>query len=94
MYIPSIGLFMLMVWGFAGLVGSRPHKRMILAGAGGMVLAGCLACTWIQLKYWRNDEALFRHTIKVTTDNYLAYDRLGNALDAAGRGAEALVCFA
>ena len=94
MYIPSIGLFMLVVFGFDELMGSRPHKRMILAGAGGIVLTGCLACTWIQLKYWRDDETLFRHTIEVTTDNYLAYDRLGNALDAAGRHDEALACFA
>jgi tetratricopeptide (TPR) repeat protein len=93
-YIPSIGLFLLIVWGLNTLSDSWPHKRCWLAAAGTLALAGCLACTWGQLKCWQDSEKLFRHAIAVTTDNYIAYDGLGNALDASGKSDQALACYA
>jgi protein O-mannosyl-transferase len=93
-YIPSIGLFLLIVWGLDALVDSWQHKPFLLSAAGTLALAGCLACTWNQLKYWQDSERLFRHAIAATTANYTAYDGLGNTLEASGKHEEALACYA
>ncbi|MCX6925947.1 MAG: tetratricopeptide repeat protein [Verrucomicrobia bacterium] len=90
MYIPSIGLFVLVVWGLDALLDHWRFKRLVLAGVGTIALAGCLACTWFQLGYWQNSEKLFRHGIEVTTDNYMAYDALGIFFGDQGRYEEAL----
>jgi protein O-mannosyl-transferase len=92
MYIPSIGLFLLIVWGLDALLGSWPYKRCLLGAAGTLALGGCLVCTWHQLKYWQDSERLFRHAIAATRNNYVAYDWLGIALEAAGKFDEALAC--
>ena len=92
MYIPSIGLFLLIVWGLDALLGSWPYKRCLLGAAGTLALGGCLVCTWHQLKYWHDSERLFRHAIAVTRNNYVAYDWLGIALEVAGKFDEALAC--
>jgi tetratricopeptide (TPR) repeat protein len=91
MYIPSIGLFILVVWGLNDLPGSWPQKQKIVALAGTVALAGCLACTWVQLKYWQDSISLFRHAMEVTTDNYVACACLAQALDAIGQEDEALI---
>jgi tetratricopeptide (TPR) repeat protein len=91
MYIPSIGLFILVVWGLNDLPGSWPQKQKIVVLAGTAALAGCLACTWVQLKYWQDSISLFRHAMEVTTDNHVACACLAQALDAIGQEDEALI---
>ena len=93
-YIPSIGLFLLTVWGLDALLDRWPHKHYWLAAAGTLALAGCLVCTWGQLKCWQDSERLYRHAIAATADNCIAYDGLGNALGAAGQPDQALACYA
>jgi tetratricopeptide (TPR) repeat protein len=90
MYIPSIGLFILVVWGLNDLFGSWPQKQKIVTLSGTVALAGCLACTWVQIKYWQDSISLFRHAMEVTTDNYVACACLAQALDAIGQEDEAL----
>ena len=90
LYIPSIGLFILAVWGLNDLFGAWPQKQKIVALAGTAALAGCLACTWIQIKYWQDSISLFRHAVEVTTDNYVACACLAQALDAIDQEDEAL----
>ena len=94
MYIPILGLLLLVVWGVDALVDTWPHKRRWLALAGSLAICACLVRTDSQLGYWQNGETLFRHALEVTSRNYTACDRLANALDAAGKREEALVCFA
>ena len=93
MYIPSIGFFMLAVWGLGDLLARLPRKRELLATAGAVALAGCLAATWFQIQYWHDDRRLFGHAVEATRDNYLAYNGYGGALDAAGEPAKAMVCY-
>jgi hypothetical protein len=83
-YLPSIGFFVLVVWGVNDLLNAHPQKVKIAAIAGSAVLTGCLICTSMQLRYWRNSPELFLHTVKVTTDNYAAEDCLGKALENIG----------
>jgi tetratricopeptide (TPR) repeat protein len=91
MYIPSIGLFILAVWGLNDFLNWRPHWRRIATLAGGVALAGCLAGTEIQLSYWRNSITLFRHAIEATTDNSVACTCLGETLRDLGMNKEALM---
>jgi tetratricopeptide (TPR) repeat protein len=91
MYIPSIGLFILVVWGLDDFLNWRPHWRRITTLAGVVALAGSLAVTRIQLGYWQNSIRLFRHAIEATTDNFVAYTCLGETLSDLGMKKEALM---
>ncbi|HEY5234176.1 MAG TPA: hypothetical protein VIK35_11640 [Verrucomicrobiae bacterium] len=88
-YLPSIGIFILVVWGVNDLLNSQPQKKKIAALAGSVVLAGCVAATSIQLTYWRSSPELFLHTVEVTRDNYAAEDSLGKALESIGKSDDA-----
>ena len=142
-YLPSLGAFILVVWGAYALTGSRrglasnsapkpqtagqedggwkmedggegaavalhppssifysraeryPFDRQnrcdlaALSVAGAAAVVACLALTRVQLGYWQDSEALFRHALDVTQDNYLAHNSLGTALDSKGRNEEA-----
>ena len=94
MYLPSIGLFIIVVWGLNDFLNFRPQWRTPVVCTGGLALAGCLVCTKIQLGYWQNSIKLFRHTIEVTTDNYSVFNALGGSLEEAGQKDEALLCYA
>jgi tetratricopeptide (TPR) repeat protein len=93
-YVPGIGLFILIAWGLNELVRFRPSWRNVVILTGIAALAGCLVCTRIQLGYWQNSITLLRHTIAVTTDNYIADNFLGRALDQAGKNDESLPLYA
>ncbi|HEV2320537.1 MAG TPA: tetratricopeptide repeat protein [Verrucomicrobiae bacterium] len=83
-YLPSIGIFILVTWGFSDLVASLARKMETCAMAGAAALIACLVLTSVQLRYWRSDLALFSHTVAVTTDNYAADDCLGKTLHNLG----------
>jgi protein O-mannosyl-transferase len=94
MYIPSIGLFIIVVWGANDLFNNLwPGKRKFLPLLGGVALAGCLVVTSVQLTYWQNSISLFLHAIEVTTDNYVADNCLGKAFEIAGKKDAALVLY-
>jgi tetratricopeptide (TPR) repeat protein len=93
-YLPSIGLFILLVWGFNDFLNFRPQWRKMVMLIGSLALAGCLVCTRIQLNYWQSSIKLLRHAIEVTTDNFVARNFLGRALDDLGQKDEALLLYA
>jgi protein O-mannosyl-transferase len=77
MYIPSIGLLVILAWGVADLTASWGHRAVPL-GVGALgVLTACALATGAQLLHWQNSESLFRHTLAVTKNNYLACNNLG-----------------
>jgi len=93
MYIPSIGLFIALIWGLDALFRSWSRHFQLLVLPLTISLAACLFCTRIQLGYWHDSEKLFRHAIALNHDNYLAYNSLGKALDDLNRKNEAIQCF-
>ena len=92
-YLPSIGLFIVVVWGVNDLLDSWPARKTFLPVAGGLVLAGCLAVTSIQLNYWQSGTQLFLHAVSVTTDNYVADNVLGKAFEKSGQKDKALFLY-
>ena len=88
-YLPLTGIFILLVWGVAaiGQVLKVPKPPMFFLAV--VLLAASAWRTHDQLGYWRDNETLFRHTIAVTEDNYVALNNLGSSLSRQGRLGEA-----
>jgi tetratricopeptide (TPR) repeat protein len=84
-YLPSIGIFILAVWGISDLLNESARKTNICILVGGGALIGCLMLTLLQLRYWQNSLTLFIHTYAVTDDNYAADDCLGVTLYTGGK---------
>jgi tetratricopeptide (TPR) repeat protein len=76
-YIPAIGLFIVFAWGVADLTARWPKRALPLAAGAAAVLAACALAMGVQLLYWQNTETLFRHTLAVTRNNYMACNNLG-----------------
>ena len=89
-YLPSIGLFIVIVWGVNELLAAQPRRKEIAALAGTIALGTCLVVTSLQLAHWQNSLKLFLHTVEVTTDNYTADAYLGSELEAVGLNEAAL----
>jgi protein O-mannosyl-transferase len=77
MYIPSIGLLILLAWGVADLTKGWTHRTMPLALGAAVVLGACALATGAQLLYWQNTETLFRRALAVSQNNYIACNNLG-----------------
>jgi len=92
-YIPLIGVFVMIVWGFADLAAHRPWLRPWLAGAAATALVACGVVAHRQVGYWQNSETLWRHALDVTTDNYRAHNALGSVLSLQGKTDEAMAHF-
>jgi tetratricopeptide (TPR) repeat protein len=90
MYLPSIGLLLLITWGVHDLLRTRRHSAALLGALALGGLAFCATLTSRQLGYWRNSESLYRRAIAVTGDSPLIQMNLGTALAAQGRQAEAI----
>lgn len=89
-YIPHIGLFIMVAWGVADLSSKWKDRTALLTMAGGITLISCLLLTWNQEKHWKNSLTLFGNAVRVTKDNYLAFNNLGYFLDHDGKVDEAM----
>ena len=89
-YVPSLGVLILSVWGAYELVRGWHYRAIAFLVAGSMAIAFCLALTRQQLGYWKDSEILFRHTVEVTKNNYIAYNNIGDALLNKGQTDEAM----
>ncbi len=83
-YFPSIGFFIVAVWGISDLLRSRFHSSWISIGGSVLVIAFCAGLTWKQTGYWKNSRTLYRHTLEVTENNWEIHNNLGNVLIRAG----------
>jgi len=92
-YIPSIGLFMVIVWGLYDLLKSQPNRRTVFLIISVASLTLCFTLCEKQISYWRGNLTLYWHTIAVTEENYLADDWMGEACRDAGLKNQALYLF-
>lgn len=89
LYLPSIGLFVILVWGGEELCRRYRCPRSV-AGATAVAIIALLALgAWRQTRYWRNQYTLFSHAVAVTGVNQVATFQLGVALVERGQLAEA-----
>jgi len=88
-YLPHIGLLVAITWGLADLLAHWAVPRNLIAAGAALVLGACAARSADQLRYWHDSVTLFEHALAVTTDNFMAHNNLGVALQAQGRLEEA-----
>ena len=89
-YVPLIGLFIIIAWGAVDLLQRLPYQRVVLRALAVLVLAGCAVTSRRQVEHWRDSNALWTHALAVTSENYLAHNNLGLALQREGKIDEAM----
>jgi hypothetical protein len=89
-YIPSLGVLIIAVWGAYELARGWRYHQIALLVSGSVAIALCFAVTRQQLGYWQDSETLFRHTIEVSENNWIAHNNLGNTLFHKGQTDEAI----
>ncbi len=92
-YLPQIGLVLALTWLAAEVCAARPGRRLLLGGGAAVILTALIFRAHAQTAYWRNSEALWRHTLACTTDNLIAQNDLGDALVQQGQLEEAITRF-
>ncbi len=87
-YLPSIGLFVALVWGVHQLARTPRARTLALACAAGALLASAAASS-VRLGAWRDSRTLFERALLVDEADPIAHNNLGEALEQAGdlRGA-------
>jgi thioredoxin-like negative regulator of GroEL len=93
MYIPMIGLAIIIAWGVPVMLARIPVKRIVLATAGAIALAGLTLTTYWQVKLWTNSLTLFEHALQVTEDNFFAHYGLGHVYSGQGKYDAAITHF-
>jgi Flp pilus assembly protein TadD len=83
-YIPLIGICITLVWGGFELFAGFRVPRAIGWVMSGLILLGCLGSSWVQLGYWRNSVVLWNRALMVTTNNAVAHQNYGYALEERG----------
>jgi Flp pilus assembly protein TadD len=68
-YVPSIGLFVAVVFGFAELAVRWRIERTPIVAVTAVTLVLLASVTAVQASRWRDTDTLFEHTLSVTTDN-------------------------
>jgi Flp pilus assembly protein TadD len=71
-YVPSIGIFIMICWAAHELTHPWRKCREALTVFGAVVLTACAMQTVAQVRYWRNSGTLFRHSLAIDPDNYIA----------------------
>ena len=89
-YIPSIGLFIVLVWAASDL--AQRFRSGTIAGsvAGSVAVAACVGLTCHQIAYWKDSGSLFRRALAVTQNNCIAWTNLGNYTLDQGRTDDAI----
>lgn len=91
MYVPMVGLAAMLAWSAVHLLQRFPGARKGVIAFAATACVGMAAVTARQLTYWRDTETLYRHTLSVTQDNYLAMLDLSNHLEGTpGRLSDAM----
>ena len=93
-YIPSIGLFIALVFGLADIAKSWRVAPALSAGIAGGILLILATLTNAQIQRWRDSFTLFEHTLAVTPPNLRIEHNLGVAFGASDRYDEAAAHFA
>jgi tetratricopeptide (TPR) repeat protein len=91
-YWPLTGVFIIIVWeGVALWNAISSFKTRILYMILVLAAISVLGFTaWRQTSYWKNTELLFKHTVEMMPNNWLAHGVLGIAVTKEGRLDEAL----
>jgi len=89
-YIPSIGLFIAIVFGLADIAERRRVPPLLSAAIANVIVLVLATFTNAQIHLWSNSFSLFEHTLAVTPSNAAIENALAFALHRSGRLDEAV----
>jgi tetratricopeptide (TPR) repeat protein len=98
-YLSQIGLYILLAWAIpdalaspfvTGRICRGALQRRVLGMTAGVAIILLAWCAHVQASYWRNGETLWSRAIAVTSDNFTAYNGLGQFLLDHGHLDEAI----
>ncbi len=89
-YLPSIGLFVAVVWASSELAERLSGFRTVLPWLAGATGTALIAATSVQLSYWKDTRTLFQHVDRVTENNPLSTTMLGSLLATEGKYDQAI----
>jgi tetratricopeptide (TPR) repeat protein len=90
MYLPSIGIFIMLAWGVPSLFPHGEIKKKIFMPAGLAFIAILTVLASRQCGYWQNSLDLWNQALKVTKNNWLAFNQRGLYYSEKGRHQQAL----
>ena len=86
-YIPSVGIFVAVVWLIAQLIPATARRGGFVAATIATLLYASAAFAYVG--EWRNSETIFRHALESTDENVVAELKLADVLVDSGRMDEA-----
>jgi predicted TPR repeat methyltransferase len=90
-YLPLVGLFVILSWGTAHLIGNWRFKKITLSVASAVLCILLVTTARAQVSYWKNSFTLFERTLEVTAENYVIHNNLGFEMALNGRMDEAIM---
>ncbi len=79
-YLPSIGIFIVAVWGLGDLASHWPvSARRLLPVLTSSILVVCLVLTRLQVRVWHDSITLFTHAAEAGSDRVYAFEHLGQS---------------
>ena len=93
-YVPLIGLFILLIWGVAELTSNWQRRRTALTVLTVTILTASFVTTRFQVGYWKNNETLWAHAVKVAPTHGGAHHNLALVLAGQGKYEQAYPHFA
>ena len=88
-YIPFIGLYIIIAWGFGEATAYWRYRRALFFVFTALVVALTLRA-WYQTTYWANSKALFERAIELNDRNIIAHNNIGRSLIKDGQVAAAV----
>jgi len=85
MYIPAIGIFVITAWGSVDMFRALSLSSRYATVLALLILSGVSILTARQLGYWERPYDLWKHTLDVTQNNYVADDGIAYVLLHEGR---------
>jgi tetratricopeptide (TPR) repeat protein len=92
-YIPSIGLFIAIVFGLADIAERQRIAPWLCAAIANVVLLGLATVSNAQIHQWSDSFTLFKHTLTVAGPSVVVEDCLGLAMHKTGQLEEAVPYF-
>jgi Tfp pilus assembly protein PilF len=83
-YIPTVGIFVMLVWGYRELALSSPPVLKNSALLAALVLLVLSTLAYRQIGFWRSSSDLWTHALSITEQNFIANDAMGNLLIKQG----------
>ena len=77
MYLPSIGLFIIIAWGAEEIFTKKHLPKTVPAACATAAIIAMTLLTRIQTGYWQDSEKLFTHALSATKNNYIMHDAYG-----------------